>query len=183
MRGSPPAKEMLGEVPCMEQTVWLIGLLDQLKGDKYHHLQEELTTFLLLADDSIIATFNDTHIDTLCRHIVRDKQPMQGYAAYIKRQAEFVLATLQVLQYCGNAQVLPTLATLANYHLDTRIPNAALLCQNKILERSVNAKMSETLLRPAHSTGTAPDELLRAASPSASQTPADELPRGSENPE
>ena len=164
----------------MEQTVWLIGLLDQLKGEKYHHLQEELTTFLLLADDSIIGTFTDKHIDTLCRHIVRDKPPMQGYAAYIKRQAEFVLAVLHVLQYCGNAQALPTLVTLANSRLDTRIPDAARLCQNKILERSVNAKMGETLVRPAPSTGTAPDEWLRAASPAPSQSAPDELLRGSD---
>ncbi|GEM_PF-5640089 len=167
----------------MEQTVWLIGLLDQLKGEKYHHLQEELTTFLLLADDSILATFTETHIDTLCRHIVRDKPPMQGYAAYIKRQAEFVLAALHVLQHCGNAQAFSTLETLANSRLDARIPAAARLCQSKILMRGVNTKMGETLLRPAHSTGTAPDELLRPASPAASQTSSDELLRGSDIPE
>ncbi len=166
----------------MEQTVWLIGLLDQLKGEKYHHLQEELTTFLLLADDSILATFNDAHIETLCRHIVRDKPPMQGYAAYIKRQAEFVLAALHVLQYCGNTETLSTLKTLANSRLDTRIRDAALLCEKRIHARDTNDQMGETLLRPAHEIGNDPDELLRAASPSASQTSAGELLRGSDAP-
>ena len=164
----------------MEQTVWLIGLLDQLKGEKYHHLQEELTSFLLLADDSVLATFTDDHVGTLCRHIVRDKPPMQGFGAYIKRQAEFVLAVLHVLQSCGGKETFPTLHSLANSRLDARIPPAALLCEKKILSRNTNTKMSETLLRPAHEIGTDSGELLRAASPSDSQTSAGELLRGSD---
>jgi hypothetical protein len=163
----------------MEQTAWLIELLDQLKGERYHHTQEELTTALLLADDAVLAALSPAHRETLCRHISRDKPPMRGYAAYIKRQAEFTLAALHVLQFCGTSDNLPTLRRLSESVLDARIRNAATLCVEKITGRSVNEAFGEILLRPAHSTGTDPDELLRAAAPSASQTSSAELLRAS----
>lgn len=166
----------------MEQTAWLIELLDQLKGERYHHAQEELTTALLLADDAVLAGLTDAHRDALCRHIARGKPPMQGLAAYIKRQSEFTLATLHVLQFCGTSDNLPTLRRLADVRqspLDARIPPAANLCIRRIEGRSLNEAMSDILVRPAHETGTDPDELLRASSPSASRTAPDELLRAS----